>query len=361
MSSTSVNGGRPELGATRVAGNSGRVGAGPEGASPSPYDRPVITQPVWTWEIPTYFYTGGLAGASAGLALLADLRGNEVVARRGWRVALVGSLASPALLTSDLGRPERFLYMLRVFKVTSPMSVGSWLLAAFGAATGAGWLDRELGGRLPGGRAARAAAAVFGLPLSSYTAALVANTAVPAWHESRRLLPFLFVSGAATSAGGALTAICPPRDAAPARRLAVMGAVAELALKEVMERRLGSLGDAYKEGKAHRFGTGAKAAVAAGSAAIALGGRRSHTAAVAGGMLLSVGALAARWSVFEAGVQSAANPRHTVEPQRERIDAGASPGASTRRPDAHAPAGHGSPGRSTAVEAGRPASEAAEG
>jgi hypothetical protein len=291
--------------------------------------RAVIKAPVWKWEIPTYFYAGGLAGASAGVSRLAEARGNDVLARRAAGVALAGAAVSPALLIADLGRPARFLHMLRMFKVTSPMSVGSWILAAFGSATGAGAVDHALGGRLPGGRAARTAAAVLGLPVSSYTAALVANTAVPAWHESRLILPFVFASGAAASAGGALTALTPVEDAAPARRLAVVGAAAELVLKETMERRLGELSDAYREGAAHRFGVAARTLIALGGATILLGGR-ARRSAVAGGALLNAGALAARWSVYKAGFQSAENPRHTIGPQRSRIASGATRGASTR-------------------------------
>ena len=102
-----------------------------------PRNRAVLKEPVWTAEIPLYFYAGGLAGASAGLGLLSDLRGERVLARRAWALALAGSVVSPALLISDLGVPRRFLHMLRLFKVTSPMSVGSWILAAFGASTAA--------------------------------------------------------------------------------------------------------------------------------------------------------------------------------------------------------------------------------
>ncbi|HET8758907.1 MAG TPA: NrfD/PsrC family molybdoenzyme membrane anchor subunit, partial [Solirubrobacteraceae bacterium] len=158
---------RPALGTTRPTDE------------PTPYGRPVLKPPVWTWEIPLYFYAGGLAGASAGLGRLAEARGNEVLARRASALALAGAVASPALLISDLGRPGRFLHMLRMFKVTSPMSVGSWILSGFGAAAGAGALDHALDGALPGGRPARTAAALLGLPLSSYTAALIANTSVP--------------------------------------------------------------------------------------------------------------------------------------------------------------------------------------
>jgi formate-dependent nitrite reductase membrane component NrfD len=282
----------------------------------------VIKPPVWTWEIPLYLYSGGLAGASAGLARLAELRGNDALARRASAVALGGAVASPALLISDLGRPARFLHMLRMFKVTSPMNVGSWILSAFGAAASLGALDHALDGAVPGGRAARTAAAVLGLPLSSYTGTLLATTSIPAWHESRAILPFVFVSGAALSAGGALTALTPVADAAPARRLAVAGAAAEIILKETMEHRLGDLADAYKEGTAHKLGSVARTAIAAGGLTIALAGGRSRAAAAAGGALVNVGAALARWSVYKAGFQSAANPRHTVEPQKARLGRG---------------------------------------
>lgn len=355
-------GSRPELGTTRIAHQAGTLGPGREDESPTPYERPILQEPVWTWEIPVYFYAGGLAGASAGLGVLAEARGNDVLARRAFDVALAGAVASPALLTSDLGRPERFLRMLRMFKVTSPMSVGSWILTAFGATTAGGWLGHRLGTDAVAGRLARGAAALLGLPLGSYTAALVANTAVPAWHESRRLLPFVFVSGAATSAGGALAALTPLEHAAPARRLALGGAVAELVTKEAMERGLGDLSDAYESGPAHRAGIGGKAAIAAGAATIAVAGGRSRLAAAVGGALLNAGALLARWSVFKAGFQSAADRRHTVNPQRERVRSGPSPGGSTRRTSVTAPSGsHGTPAHGEAVRAGRPAPEAEEG
>jgi subtilisin family serine protease len=130
------------------------------------------------------------------------------VARRAWATALVGATASPALLISDLGVPRRFLNMLRMFKVTSPMSVGSWILAGFGTATAPAALHALSGGRLgAAGRAAQVTSAVLGMPLASYTAALVSNTAVPVWHHARHELPFVFAAGAAMSAGAAAVAL----------------------------------------------------------------------------------------------------------------------------------------------------------
>lgn len=310
---------RPELGASQGA------------------QRPVIKEPTWTPEIPAYFYAGGLAGASAALALASDRRGEHGVARRAWLVALGGSVVSPALLISDLGKPARFLNMLRMFKVTSPMSVGSWILAAFGTATAPAAAHAVLGGGGGGGdgglgragRVAQGVSAALGLPLSAYTAALIANTAVPVWHDARRELPFVFVAGAATSAGAMATMLAPVDEAGAARRLAVGGAVAELALTQAMEQRLSRLGvgEPYHEGRAGTYNKLATALTAAGAGALALRGRRSRAWAAAGGALLTAGAVAERWAIFRAGFGSAARPQDTIDPQRARIRDGTARGA----------------------------------
>src|SRR3954471_17174521 len=133
------------------------------------YGKPVVKPPVWTWEIPTYFFTGGLGGASATFALAADLAGNRELARRSWLIALGGLAVSPLLLASDLGRPVRFLNMLRVFKVTSPMSVGSWFLTLGGIATAPVAGRAFVGHDLPGARPARWVAGALGLPIATYT------------------------------------------------------------------------------------------------------------------------------------------------------------------------------------------------
>jgi Polysulphide reductase, NrfD len=271
---------------------------------------------VWRWEIPAYFFFGGMAGAAAPFALLSELRGDEALARRAWLVALAGVAASPPLLISDLGRPERFHRMLRVLKPSSPMSVGSWILGATSTVIGLasarsffGWFPRL-------GRAA-GAAAVLGPALSTYTAVLVADTAIPAWHEARRELPFVFASGAAMSAGSAIALV---GGGPPARRLALVGAAGELASTTSMERRLGDLGEPYRQGPAGAAARAAKALTAAGGLVMAVrGGRRPG--AVVGGALMLAGAVATRWSVYKAGFQSAADPKYVVEPQRARMAA----------------------------------------
>ncbi len=290
-----------------------------EDAETSYHGQPVLKMPVWSWEIPCYLFTGGLAGASAGVAYLAGLRGDRTLARRAWVVSAAGIGASPPLLISDLGRPERFAYMLRVFKVTSPMSVGSWILSVSGTGISLAAFH-AVTGKLPRGAAlARPVAALSGLPLATYTGALLANTAVPAWHEARRTLPFVFGAGAALSAGAACTAVTPPAHAGAARRLALGAAGVELAATQIMERGLGVHAETYRTGRAGRYSWLSRGFIVSGAALLATRGAVSRTAAVASGALLCAGAFATRWTVFEAGRRSAADPRYVVGPQRRRV------------------------------------------
>ena len=282
------------------------------------YGRPVIKEPVWQPEIPWYFLTGGLAGASSILSLVARLGGNEPLARRSLYIGAAADVVSPILLISDLGRPERFLNMFRVFKVTSPMSVGSWILLVSGGASSTAALLEATGRLTPVKYLAELVAAVSGGPLSVYTATLVSDTAVPVWHEGRHELPYLFGSSAAASAGAAASIAVAPEDAGPARRLAVGGAIVENVVMKAMEKRLGMLAEPYREGEAGKYARLAKACSLGGAALLATGGRRRRLAAVAGGALLLAGEAALRWSVFKAGFQSARDPEYTVAPQRER-------------------------------------------
>jgi hypothetical protein len=290
----------------------------PEAEFRSYYGRPILKAPVWTWEVPWYFFVGGMAGASASLGLGARLAGNHRLARSAWTVAGAGVTAGVPLLVSDLGRPERFHHMLRMFKVTSPLSVGSWILAAIGpAAAGAAVADR-LGVFPRLGRAAEAVAGLLGPALATYTGTLVADTAVPVWHEAGRELPFVFAGSAAASAGAAAVLLTPAADAGPARRLVASGALLELGAAQVMERRLGELGEPYHQGPAGRLARLAKACTAAGAGLVALGGRRRATAA-AGAALVLAGSACERWAVYKAGFASAGDPRYVVEPQRARL------------------------------------------
>ena len=187
----------------------------PEEEVRSYYGQPVLKEPTWTWEIPAYLFNGGLAGASADLSLVARLAGNRGLARRALLVALGGAAVSPVLLISNLGGPERFYEMLRVLKPTSPMSVGTWVLSAFGTSTAVAAASDMLGIFL---RAGRFFEALLGPALSTYTAVLIADISVPVWHEARRELPLVFAASSAASAGAAAAMLTPVESADPARR-----------------------------------------------------------------------------------------------------------------------------------------------
>jgi hypothetical protein len=283
------------------------------------YGRPIIKPPVWEErEIAGYLFTGGLAGASSILAAGADLTGRPALAR-GSRVMATGAIGVSLLaLIKDLGRPERFLNMLRVFKPTSPMSVGVWILVGY-APLAAGAAASDVSGRLPRlGRVAGLGAAGLGSAVATYTAALIANTAVPAWHEGRRELPILFAGSAASAAAGWGLIIAPVAENEPAIRMAVLGAAVELGAEHLLERRLGMIAETLEDGKAGRRLRLAKALSAAGGIGAGLLARRSRPAAIAAGAALLAGSAFTRFGLFEAGMASARDPKYTVEPQRRR-------------------------------------------
>lgn len=170
------------------------------------YGLPLLKDPVWSWEVPAYFFVGGMAGAAAVAAAAAQLSGadRELVRDARW-IAAAGAALSTPLLIGDLGRPERFLKMLRVFKVQSPMSVGAWTLTAFGTASAAAVFADEVRKRtgLPVRIVADAAgllAAATGVVMSTYTGVLIGATSIPAWSKHVSLLPIHFGASAMSSA-----------------------------------------------------------------------------------------------------------------------------------------------------------------
>ena len=284
------------------------------------YGRPIVKEPTWTWEIPAYFFTGGLAGASAVLSTGAKLAGNEKLSKTALYVGAAADLVSPILLISDLGRPERFHHMLRVIKVTSPMNIGSWVLLVSGGASNTAAVLELLGWPKPVKLLAEGVSTLAGPLLATYTGVLVADTAIPVWHEGRHELPWIFGASAVASAGAAAAIFVPPGDAGPARRLAIAGVLAEGGLMQAMELRLGNLGEVYHEGEAGKLSWAAKGLAAAGAALLATRGRKSRTSAVVGGALVCAGEVCLRWAVYKAGFQSARDPKYVVESQRERIE-----------------------------------------
>lgn len=292
---------------------------GPEPEFTSYYGRPILKEPTWeARDIAGYLFAGGLAGASSALAAGASFTGRPELARVCRLGATAGIGASLIALVHDLGRPARFVNMLRVAKPTSPMSVGSWLLSAYAPLVGfTAWSD--VTGRAPAlGRATGSAAGALGAGVAAYTAVLIADTAVPAWHESRRELPFLFTGSAATAAGGLAMLGAPVDQARPARRLSVGGAIVELVSSELMTRSAGLAGETFYSGRAGALLRAAKAATAIGAVGAATVAGRSRWPAAASGALLLAGSALTRFGIFEAGRASTRDPKYVVVPQRRR-------------------------------------------
>jgi formate-dependent nitrite reductase membrane component NrfD len=290
--------------------------------SDSYYGAPIINAPVWEErEIAGYLFAGGLAGGSSLLAAGAQLTGRPGLARRSKLCASAAITLSLLALIKDLGRPERFLHMMRVFKPSSPMSVGTWILVAYAPLNLASSAS-DVAGKLPRiGRAAGLGAAALAPAVASYTAALIADTSVPAWHEGHRELPFVFVGSAASAAAGWGLIAAPMSEASPARRMAIGGAALELIAEQLMERRLGVVAETLHDGVAGERLRAAKLLTVVGIVgAAALAPRSRLGAAVAGAALLSASAFT-RFGLFAAGMASAKDPRYTVEPQRARVAA----------------------------------------
>ena len=306
----------------------------PEPEFTSYYGRPVVKPAPWGPGIAAYLFLGGVAGGSAVLGAGAQLTGRATL-RRNCRLAALGAVSvGAAALVEDLGRPERFVNMLRVIKLTSPMSLGSWILSAFSAGAGVAAvaeIDRMTGERLPLGplrgvlRAvegpAGLEAAAFGPALAVYTSVLLADTSTPTWNHARDELPFMFVSSASLAAAGLAMATTPVAETGPARKLAVLGVVGDLVATQVMRRRMDPVAaEPLHDGRSGAMMRSSEALAAAGGIATLLGGRRRGVAAAAGLALLAASALT-RFGIFEAGIRSAKDPRYTIEPQKRRLAA----------------------------------------
>jgi len=197
-----------------VTGHGVDVAGGPIPHKPGYYGEPVVRPPVWTWEIPVYFFVGGAAGMAPLIACSAlVLRQTELAYVALW-IAGMGAIVSPILLVMDLGRPRLFLNMLRVFKRQSPMSVGAWILVFFGGFAFPAWFLMLLyqAGVFPPSSYViliivgllSAGAAMLGLGLATYTGVLIGATAIPAWHLHRILLPIHFGTAGLGCAGAIL-------------------------------------------------------------------------------------------------------------------------------------------------------------
>jgi hypothetical protein len=210
-----------------VSGRGVDVAGGPIPHKSGYYGEPVVRPPVWTWEIPIYFFVGGLSGMSTVIAFIGLIFHRSDLARTAMWVAAIGAILSPILLIMDLGRPRLFLNMLRVFKHQSPMSVGAWILFVFGSCAIPGLIALELHAQqfFTGGfdQFLQVVAfllilgsAFWGMFLATYTGVLLGATAIPAWFLHRTLLPIHFGTAGLGSAAALLELLghrVPPLNA----------------------------------------------------------------------------------------------------------------------------------------------------
>ncbi|GGK72479.1 NrfD/PsrC family molybdoenzyme membrane anchor subunit [Ornithinimicrobium pekingense] len=300
------------------------------------YGQPVIKPVPWKHEIPLYLFLGGVAAGSGLIATGAAATGRHVLRRNSRYTAMTAVVLSGAALVADLGRPERFLNMLRTVKLTSPMSVGTWILSGYAAFAGvataaevARAVDVPERGVL--GTAQRTLAlmdapaaagqALFAPPLAAYTAVLLSDTVTPVWFESRSQLPFVFVASAAMASGGVQMALSPVTEAGPARRFALIGAATDLVAMQRLEQHLHGLElvEPLETGKAGRTLRLARLLTVAGGLGTLLAGR-SRLVSVASGVALAAASALTRFGVVEAGMESARDPRYTVGPQKRRLE-----------------------------------------
>lgn len=288
---------------------------------------PFVKPPVWTWEVPLYFWFGGIASGASFVALACDAAGDERSARTARAVALGAVVPAPLLLIADLGRPTRFLNMLRIVKPRSPMSLGAWALVCFSTLDAAA-VGADLAGLRRPARGLGAATALVGGYLGSYTGVLLAVTAVPLWARSRLLLGPIFVS-TATATGAAATRLTlvarglpeghPTRQALGTLETGAM--LAELGLSTLNERRLHHAAAAMTEGRPGLLFRFARSAVTTGLllrfARRRLGPRAHH---VASGLYLA-GGLAFRYAWVEAGKASARDDMAVARMARGRLTA----------------------------------------
>ena len=295
------------------------------------YGRNIVKAPPWKHEIPAYLFLGGLAAGSGLVGAGGSARNLPALRRRGRIAALVAVALGGAALAKDLGRPDRALNMMRTVKLTSPMSVGSWILTAFGAFAGLA-VASEAGQAVfdhdsLAAKALRVAdppaaigSALFSAPLAAYTAVLLSDTAAPTWHESYRELPFVFVGSANAAAAGLALVMTPTDQNGPVRKMAATGAALELGAFEVLKRNMDPLlAEPLHEGKAGRMLRLSEMLTAGGALGAVLFGR-NRVAAGLSGIALMAGSALTRFGVFEAGMESTKDPKYTVQPQRERLE-----------------------------------------
>jgi len=295
-----------------------------DAADPTYYEHPVLKKSVWSWSIPAYYYVGGATGASMALGAAATLLNREglpVLIRKSRWIGVLGATASAGLLVSDLGKPLLFLNMLRVFRPTSPMSVGSWVLVAFSGAAGLSAITEFAPESLQWlGDASALAGGLLGLVLAGYTGVLIAHTAVPVWQRPHRLMPALFLASATASAASLLDLVgVGEQEHGTVTAFGIAGKAAEFACATLLERNVASVPEAVRplrEGFSGMLWKTGKA-LSAASFVLSLVPKPSPRLRKVTGILGTCGALAIRYGIHYAGDRSAMNPRATFHQQRQ--------------------------------------------
>jgi formate-dependent nitrite reductase membrane component NrfD len=287
------------------------------------YDHPVLKKSPWSWDIPAYYYVGGATGASAALGAAATLLNREgmpnIVRNSRW-IGPIGSGISAFFLIHDLGRPSRFHHMLRVFRPSSPMSVGTYILSFFSSFAGLSWIALFVAPPFSRvGDYAAIGAGVFGLGLAGYTGVLVSNTTVPVWQRPHRIMPVLFLASATASASSLFDVLGSNETEAKAiHAFGIAGKIAELGAAAALEYNVASVGEAVKplqqgvSGLLWRCGK----IFSTTSLVLSLYRKPSRSLRIATGLFGTAGALCVRFGIHYAGQRSAMNPRATFHQQR---------------------------------------------
>jgi formate-dependent nitrite reductase membrane component NrfD len=286
-------------------------------------DVPILKRPVWGWEIAVYFFVEGVSAGMYALGTIADLVGLERhrnTIAYGRLTALFAMMPAPGLLIADLGRPERFHHMLRVFKPRSPMNLGSWALTSYALFTSI----RALHGfshrfpripllhnllKLVPERLASVAGLPSALTMLSYPGVLLESTSIPVWAHTPYLGPLI----AASSVGSAAAAISliaeSTHDALAIRQVERVENASVVAEGACLGAYLASARGAAKPlvsgGQSKLFWVGA---VTLGMVApLLLRRRESRAARIAGSLLTLAGSFALKWTITHAGPESASD------------------------------------------------------
>lgn len=295
---------------------------------PTYYGKPTVKPSHYGWLVWSYVYIAGIAGGAQIIATIADLSGKprlRSVVRNGRYLAMTGPVLGAPLLIADLKTPTRWYNMMRIFRKTSPMSIGSYILTGFSAASGLTAAAQALGGAHPEGRMQRAArltqvpAALAGAGMGGYTGALLSSTSTPLWAAAPRLLSARFACSAVATAAAALSLgerwAGDRRNCASLDMLAMTASLADTLVARASEQRYRELGvagpieDDGPQALPHKLsGALGHALPLACFVLNALLPRKSKTLSVAGALGVLAGGLLMRATVMHAGNQSAAKP-----------------------------------------------------